>query len=136
MLNNGESNGSLLTALALASLVATPALAKSVSHQVPRHLYMYQNEAAPAATQNDPPSVVKRGYLMTGSRIRRSARKSFVDTTLVQPTDATQSDQDRSSTAPASPGALLPGFFFPPSRLLAQQAPDDLAGRRHRHARR
>jgi hypothetical protein len=60
-----KSMRSLLTALALASLIATPALAKSVSHHVPRHLYMYQNEAAPAATQNDPPSVVKRGYLMT-----------------------------------------------------------------------
>jgi hypothetical protein len=58
---------SYLVALALASLAATPALAKSPSHHVQgKHLYMQYNDPAPAAAQqNNPPSIVKRGYLMT-----------------------------------------------------------------------
>jgi hypothetical protein len=59
---------SLLTALALASLVATPALAKHASHHMQKqHLYMQYNEPgqAPGGIENGPPGVMKRGYLMT-----------------------------------------------------------------------
>jgi hypothetical protein len=60
-----------ITALALASLVASPALAKTPAHHAQsqnvegQNLYMYYNETPSTATQSNPPGVVRRGYLMT-----------------------------------------------------------------------